>query len=67
MPTYWYVSADKLEALGASAAGLLGRLRTTLKLGVGGTGMEVGLDAAGGRSQSGPLSRPKSNCAATTI
>lgn len=50
MPTYWYVSADKLEALGASGAGPLGRLRTTLKLGVGGTGMEVGLDAAGGRS-----------------
>jgi hypothetical protein len=35
---------------GASGAGLLGRLRTTLKLGVGGTGMEVGLDAAAGRS-----------------
>ena len=50
MPTYWYMSGDKLEALGASGAGLLSRLRTTLKLGVGGTGMEVGLDAAGGRS-----------------
>lgn len=50
MRTYWYVSADKLEALGASDAGLLGRLRPTLSLGVGGTGVEVGLDAAGGRS-----------------
>lgn len=50
MATHWYVSADKLEALGASGPGLLGRLRGTLKLGLGGTGMEVGLDAAGVRN-----------------
>lgn len=50
MATYWYVSADKLQALGASAAGLPGRLRTTLKVGLGGTGMEIGLDAAAARS-----------------
>lgn len=50
MHTYWYVSTDKLEALGASHAGMLGRLRTTLKLGVGGTGVEVGLDGTPTRS-----------------
>lgn len=50
MATYWYASADKLQALGASSAGLPGRLRTTLKVGLAGTGVEVGLDAAAARS-----------------
>jgi len=50
MATYWYVSTDKLQALGATSAGLPGRLRTTLKVGLGGTGMEIGVDAAAARS-----------------
>jgi Family of unknown function (DUF7019) len=41
--TYWYGSWDKLEALGATDAGLLGRLQTKLKMGLGGAGVEVGL------------------------
>jgi hypothetical protein len=50
MPTYWYASANKLEALGASDPGLLGRLRSNVKLGLGGVGLEVGLDAQATRS-----------------
>lgn len=44
MPTYWYLSAAKLAGLGASDPGLFGRIRTKAKLGVGGAGLEIGLD-----------------------
>lgn len=57
MATYWYVSADKLQALGASAVGLPGRLRATLKVGLGGTGMEIGLDAAAARRMDRAVAR----------
>jgi hypothetical protein len=41
MTTYWYASVNKPEALGALSPGVLSRLRTTAKVGLGGTGVEV--------------------------
>jgi hypothetical protein len=43
VPTYWYGSWDKLEALGATDVGLIGRLQAKIKMGLGGAGVEVGL------------------------
>lgn len=50
MTTYWYGSQDKLEALGATQTGLLGRLQTKLKLGLGGAGVELGVSPRATRS-----------------
>ena len=48
--SYWYVSQDKLQALGAFDRGWLSRLRPSAKVGVGPAAVGIDLDPASART-----------------